>query len=309
MKNKDLVSIKHLGADEVQQIFDTTSDIKNKMRKGIYEYPLKNKTLGMIFQKPSTRTRVSFEAGMFQLGGHALFLNSADLQLKRGETVADTARTLSRYVDGIMIRTFAHSDVVELAKHASVPVINGLTDLFHPCQILSDAFTILEKRGTLKGIKVVWIGDGNNVCHSWINLCPLAGMDLAIVNPKGYSPDKEVLEHGMAMARKYNTKIEFIDKPREAVKNADVIYTDIWVSMGQEKEVAERMSAFKDYQINRDLLQAAPSDVMVMHCLPAHRGEEITDEIIDGPNSIVFDEAENRLHTQKGIMVLLMSGK
>jgi len=243
---------------------------------------------------------------MYQLGGYPLFLSSADLQLKRGETIGDTANVLSRYLDGIMIRTFAQSDVEELAATASIPVINGLTDDHHPCQILADIFTISEKRGNVKGLTVTWIGDGNNVLHSWIEACGICGMNLRIAVPEGFDPKKEILDWGQAAAKKTGAKIEVFRDPREAAKGADVLYTDVWTSMGQEAEKERRLKAFAGYQINSELLKIANKGALVMHCLPAHRGEEISAEAMDGPQSIVFDEAENRMHLQKGILALLL---
>ncbi|MFH1618748.1 MAG: ornithine carbamoyltransferase [bacterium] len=307
MNTKDLLRVADYSHEDIRQVFKETKKIKDKLKKGVRHTPLAGKTLGMIFQKPSTRTRVSFEVGMYQLGGHALFLSSAELQLKRGETIGDTARVLSRMVDGIMIRTHAHSEVEELAEKASIPVINGLTDDHHPCQILADIYTILEKRKSVKGLTVAWVGDGNNVLHSWIDACPLTGMNLRMAVPKGYEPKTEILNEGKIAAKKAGTEILFTYDPVEAVTGADVIYTDTWTSMGQEMQALERFKAFQSFQVNSRLLSRASKDVLVMHCLPAHRGEEITDDVMDGSHSVVFDEAENRLHVQKAIMALHMS--
>lgn len=306
MKGKDLISIHDLSREEVDQILDTTHILKMKQKLGEIYHPLKGKTLGMIFQKSSTRTRVSFEVGMWQLGGYALFLSANDLQLNRGETIADTARNLSRYLDGIMIRTFSHQDVVDLAEYGSIPVINGLTDLLHPCQVLADLFTIREKKQSLEGLKLVYIGDGNNMAHSLMFGGAKTGMNIVICSPSGFEPDPEVTRLSRLDASKSGATITIQDDPIEAVKTADIIYTDVWTSMGQEEEYEKRLQSFKRFQVNSALLENAKEDVLVMHCLPAHRGEEITDDVIDGPRSIVFDQAENRLHVQKAIMALIM---
>lgn len=306
MRGTDIISIHDLSREEVEQILDTTHILKMKQKLGEIYHPLKGKTLGMIFQKSSTRTRVSFEVGMFQLGGHALFLSANDLQLNRGETIADTARNLSRYLDGIMIRTFSHQDVVDLAEYSSVPVINGLTDLLHPCQVLSDLFSIKEKKQNLDGLKLTYIGDGNNMAHSLMFGGAKVGMDIFICSPSGFEPDPEITRLSRLDATKTGANINIQDDPSEAVKDADIIYTDVWASMGQEKEHEERLKSFAEYQVNRGLIEKAKDDVLVMHCLPAHRGEEITDDVIDGVHSIVFDQAENRLHVQKAIMALTM---
>jgi ornithine carbamoyltransferase len=309
MKGKDLISIADLSRDEIVRIFAKTKEIKDKMSRGEATPYCLGKSLGMIFHKPSTRTRVSFEVGIFQLGGCALYLGAGDLQLGRGETIADTARTLSRYVDGVMIRTFEHTDVVELARYATIPVINGLTNLLHPCQILADIYTIMERYAIapdesdrLKNIKVTFVGDGNNVANSWLNAAALLGFTFTICPPSGYEPDKTVWN----AAQKAGARIAIVRDPAEAVGDAEIIYTDVWASMGQEEERAARLKAFAPFQINSTLIAKAKKDAHFMHCLPAHRGEEVTDEIIDGTQSIVFDQAENRLHAQKGVMALLM---
>jgi len=306
MKGRDIISIHDLSREEVEQILDTAHVLKMKNKLGELYHPLQGKTLGMIFQKSSTRTRVSFEVGMWQLGGYALFLSANDLQLKRGETIADTARNLSRYLDGIMIRTFDHQDVVDLAQFGSIPVINGLTDLLHPCQVLSDLFTIREKKGRLDGIKLAYIGDGNNMAHSLMFGGAKMGMHVVICSPSGFEPDPDVTRLSRLDAAKSGATINVQDDPAEAVKDADIIYTDVWTSMGMEEEYEERLQSFQRYQVNGALLEKAQEDVLVMHCLPAHRGEEITDDVIDGPRSIVFDQAENRLHAQKAILALVM---
>ena len=301
--NKDLLSIYDLTAEEIETILEKARQLKQLHRQGTLDRPLAGKALAMIFEKPSTRTRVSFEVGMYQLGGHALFLNPQDTQLGRGEAIEDTTRVLSRYVDGIMIRTFAQERVQEMAHFASVPVINGLTDLLHPCQILSDIFTIWEKRGAYRGLKVAYVGDGNNVANSWINAALRLGFDLWLACPPHYEPDRGILSRAAAES---SSHIILTHDPREAVQGAHVINTDVWASMGQEDERERRIKAFRGYQVNTDLLQGAQADVLVMHCLPAHRGEEITDEVMDGPHAVVFDQAENRLHVQKAILTLLM---
>jgi ornithine carbamoyltransferase len=300
---KDLLSIYDLSKAEIEQFLTRALLLKKKQKQGEIYQPLKGKTLGMIFEKASTRTRVSFEVGMFQLGGMALYMRWTDTQLGRGESVADTARTLSRYLDGIMIRTFAQETLEEFASNATVPIINGLTDLFHPCQILADLLTVLEKRGSFAGLKAAYIGDGNNIAHSWINAALRLEFDLTLACPKSHSPVQFVLERAK---REAASRITLLNDPFEAVKSAHVISTDTWVSMGQEKEYRERIKAFKNFQVNSALVEAADKDVMVMHCLPAHRGEEITDEVMDGKHSLIFDQAENRLHIQKAILELLM---
>jgi ornithine carbamoyltransferase len=300
---KDLITIYDLTKTEIEAILQKAAGLKEMQRQGKPSLPLAGKTLAMIFEKPSTRTRVSFEVGMFQLGGHALSLNPQETQLGRGEAIADTARVLSRYVDGIMIRTFAQERVEEMARCASIPVINGLSDLLHPCQILSDIFTIREKLGGYSGLKVAYVGDGNNVANSWINGALRLGFDLWLACPPGYEPDAQILSRAQAEG---SSKIILTHDPKEAVEEAHVINTDVWASMGQEGERAKRIKAFQGYQVNADLVRQARKDAIVMHCLPAHRGEEITDEVMDGPHSVVFDQAENRLHVQKAILTLLM---
>jgi len=301
LHNKDLISVKDLTSEEIYTILALTKKLKKKNKK-----LLKDKSLGLIFEKPSTRTRVSFEVGIYQLGGIGLYLNRNDLQIGRGETVKDTAMTLSRYLNGIMIRAFSHSMVEELAKYASIPVINGLTDLLHPCQALSDFFTILEYKRRVSNLKIGFVGDGNNVANSLIITAAKMGANITVASPVGYTVKNEIQIIGKDIAKQAGSKIEFTEDPAEAANNADVLYTDVWVSMGQESEQGKRNETFQNYQINKTLLKNAKDDVIVMHCLPAHRGEEITDDIVDGKNSVVFDQAENRLHTQKAIMALLM---
>ncbi len=306
MKGKDVISIHDLSLEEVRQILDTACVLKMKNLVGAAFQPLKGKTLGMIFQKSSTRTRISFEVAMWQLGGYALFLSSADLQLKRGETISDTARVLSRYLDALVIRTHTHQDVIDLAVNSTIPVINGLTDLLHPCQALADLFTIEEKKGSLAGLHLVYVGDGNNMAHSLMYAGAKVGMNVTICCPPGYLPDLKVTRLAEADAAATGTLIEINHDPARAVKKADIIYTDVWASMGQEEEHAERVKIFAPYQVNSALLGNAKDDALVMHCLPAHRGEEITDEVIDDRRSIVFDQAENRLHVQKAILALVI---
>jgi len=300
---KDLLSEYDLERVDYESIFEGAHRLKRLLREGKAHTPLKGRTLGMIFDKSSTRTRISFEVGMFQLGGIALFLSSRDTQLGRGEIIADTARIMSRYLNGIMIRTFSQESVDEFARYATIPVINGLTDLLHPCQLLSDLFTIIEKRGGYEGLKVAYVGDGNNMANSWINAAAKLPFHLDLACPDGYDPDAAILTRGMAEA---SAGVVLHRDPAEAVREADVIYTDVWVSMGQEAERDEKMKRFQGYQVNQALIERARKDVLVMHCLPAHRGEEITAEAIDGPRSIVIDEAENRLHVQKAVMEILM---
>lgn len=301
LHNKDLLSMADLTQKEIFFIFQLAKQLKKKNQK-----LLKNKTLGMIFEKPSTRTRVSFEVGMYQLGGHAIFLSRDDIQLGRGESIPDTAMVLSRYLDGIMIRAYTHESVLKLAKYSTIPVINGLTDLSHPCQALSDFFTILQYKKTVQGLKLGFIGDGNNMAHSLLLGAALLGMNITLASPKDYTVNTLVHEKAMAFAQKTKSQIILTTDPNEAAKNADILYTDVWISMGQEKEREDRLKIFSQYQINNNLIQRAKSDLLVMHCLPAHRGEEITAEVMDGPHSIIFPQAENRLHVQKAILSLLM---
>ena len=306
MKGRHLVTLHDLTLDEIKEIFRLSADLKRKHGADEATPLLKGKALAMIFQKPSTRTRVSFEVGMTHLGGHALYLGPDDLQLNRGETIADTARVLSRYVDGIMARVFAHQDILDLCEHSSVPIINGLSGLTHPCQVLADLFTIIEKRGELKGLKMAYMGDGNNMAHSLLVGCAKVGMHISVAAPKGYEPKAEIAGWARDDARPTGARVEVTTDPVTAVKDADIIYTDVWASMGQENEHAERVKTFQPYRVNSALAAHAKKDYFFMHCLPAHRGEEVSAEIIDGPNSVVFDQAENRLHVQKAVMALLM---
>lgn len=307
LRNKDLISIHDLSVGEVATILDVSRKLKKKLKLGEPHEYLKGKTLAMIFSKASTRTRVSFETGFHQLGGHPIYMTESTSQIGRGEPVKDTARVLSRFVDGIMIRTFSHAAVKELADYATVPVINGLTDLLHPCQALTDMFTIMEYKDVLKGRKLVYVGDGNNMAHSLMFACAKVGMNMVCASPKGYQPDPQVVAQAKIDAAVTGCTIKVQEDMFDAVKGADVLYTDVWTSMGEEAEREKRMKDLHDYQINQELLDAARPDAMVLHCLPAHRGEEITDEVIEGPHSAVFDQAENRLHVQKAIMALLMS--
>lgn len=302
--NKHFLSIAELTKDEIYEIFDLTKELKAKQKRGEQHHLLKGKTLAMVFAKPSARTRISFEVGMFQLGGHALYLSPNDIGIGTREAVKDVARVLARYNDGIMARLFGHADIIELAEYSSVPVINGLTDLLHPCQIMADTFTIFEHRKSLDNLKVAFIGDGNNVANSWINFASRVPMTLALGVPEGFDPNPEIL----ANARKAGiSEITVHYDPTAAVTDADVVYTDVWASMGQEAEAAKRKQLFKPFQVNDELMKHARPDTLFMHCLPAHRDEEVTDSVIESKNSIVFDEAENRMHVQKAIMVKLMA--
>ncbi|MCG8499866.1 MAG: ornithine carbamoyltransferase [Firmicutes bacterium] len=304
-----LLSLHDLTVEEVKNLLLLAKKLKSEQKKGLAHPLLKGKTLGMIFSKSSTRTRVSFEVGMVQLGGHPLFLSSNDIQLGRGETIYDTAKVLSRYIDGIMIRTFKQSDIEDLATYGSIPVINGLTDLLHPCQILADLLTVHEYKSKLEGLKMAYVGDGNNIAHSLLYGCAKVGMDIAVATPKGYGCDAEIIEKAKDDARLTGCSITITDDPVEAVKGADAVYTDTWVSMGQEKEKEERVKMFKPYQVNKELLAFAKQDAIFLHCLPAYRGFEVTEDIIDGPQSAIFDEAENRLHAQKAVMAQLLGSQ
>jgi len=304
---KDFISLHDLTKEQISELIEMAIKLKEDKKNGIVNQPLKGKTLGMIFTKSSTRTRVSFEVGMYELGGYPLFLSSADIQLGRGETIYDTAKVLERYLDGIMIRTYSHQDVLDLAEHADIPVINALTDLLHPCQVLADLQTIYEKKGKLEGLKMAYVGDGNNMTNSLMFGCGKMGLNLSVATPKGYEPDENVTKLAMEDFKKSGATLVLTNDPVEAVKDADIIYTDTWVSMGMESEKAERVKLFKDYQVNAELVKYAKPDYLFMHCLPAYRGFEVSDDVIDGPNSIIFDEAENRLHAQKAVMVKLMA--
>ena len=307
LKGRHLTGMTDLSAAEVNLVLKTAMRMKKSHYAGTQKLVLKNRVLAMIFQKPSTRTRVSFEAGIAQLGGVGIYLGAGDMQLGRGETVADTARVISRYVDCIMARVFSHDDIIALAGNSRVPVINGLSDLEHPCQVLADLQTILEKKGKLAGLKLAYVGDGaNNMAHSLMVGCAMMGMHVTVGTPKGYDPNPDIEKKAAAFAKKNRSKLEVLRDPLKAVDGADIIYTDVWASMGQEKEHAKRVRIFKPYQVNSKLVAKAKKNAIVMHCLPAHRGEEITDEVVDGSHSVVFDEAENRLHVQKAIMALVV---
>ncbi len=303
---KDLLAISDLSSKDIETVLKRADVLKKAQRRGTTRPMLKGKSLGMIFEKSSTRTRVSFEVGMFQLGGQALFLSANDLQIGRGEPLADTARTLSRYLHGIMIRTFAQATVEELARNATIPVINGLSDLHHPCQALADLLTVREKKGKLKGLKMAYIGDGNNVANSLIEACVKAGMHISIGCPHGYEPDAGVMRDAQREAAHTGSQLRIVNDPLKAAEGADAVYTDVWASMGQEAEQAVRARAFQGYQLDARVMKAAHPKAVVMHCLPAHRGEEIAADVIDGPQSVVFDQAENRLHVQKAVLEILL---
>lgn len=300
---KDFLAITDLNATEIREILELSRELKQKQKEGEVNQPLSGKTMAMIFQKPSARTRISFETGMYQLGGYALYLGPYDIQIGKRESVSDIARVISRYNDVIMARLFGHEDILELAEYSSVPVVNGLTDLLHPCQVMADIFTILEKKNKIEDLTIAYIGDGNNVCNSWLNLASRIPFKLNMGIPEGYDPDKEIL----SISKKANlSEIQIFRNPRMAANNADVIYTDVWASMGQEEEGDQRKLDFKNFQVNDALLSHADEDCIVLHCLPAHRGDEISDSVIDGPQSVVFDQAENRMHVQKAILVKLL---
>lgn len=306
LKGRDLLELDDYTTEEIQYLLDLAIELKRKQKNDEVYQPLKGKTIGLIFEKSSTRTRVSFEVGAFQLGAHALFLSKNDIQLGRGEIISDTAQVLSRYLDGMMIRTFGHNNVVDLAKYASVPVINGLSDLAHPCQVLADYQTILEHKGKLKGLKLAYIGDGNNMAHSLMIGGAKLGVHVSVASPEGYEPDAEVVKLSREIAKETGAEIVVTHSPQDAVKDADAIYTDVWASMGFEEEQKIREAAFKNYQVDEELAKGAKSDYLFMHCLPAHRGEEVSEGVIDGKNSVIFDQAENRLHAQKALMAALM---
>ena len=301
---KDLISIKDISKDEIDELLELAQALK--VSASDYYEKLKGKSLGLIFQKPSNRTRVSFEVGMYQLGGYSVYLGPDDIKLGTREATKDIAQTLSRYLDIIVARTFSHREVIGLAENATIPVINGLSDLLHPCQGLADIFTIKEKFGQLEGLNMAYIGDGNNVLHSLLYAVSATGVNIKIAVPKGYGPDKIILAEASEIAKAKGSKVELFHNKESAASDADILYTDVWVSMGQEADKGKRFNDFKDFQINLDLLKKARPECVVMHCLPAHRGEEITDEVLDGPHSIVFDQAENRLHMQKAILLQLL---
>lgn len=301
---KDLLKLIDLTEEDFGLFFDRALELKRRYRKGIIDRPMIGKTMGMIFDKPSTRTRISFEAGFAQLGGTPIFLNTADTQMGRSEPIKDTARVMSRYLDAIVIRTFSQALIEEFAKEASIPVVNALSDDYHPCQILSDLLTVIECKGGCKGLKYAWVGDGNNVAHSWINAAAVLGLDIVLACPEGYFPNKAILDRALSTGK---GSIRIVTDPKDAVKDADVIYTDVWASMGMEKEQEKRLKAFAGYLVDKKLVDLAKKDVIVMHCLPAHRGEEISDEVMEGPNSVLWDQAENKMHMHKAIMDVLIN--
>jgi ornithine carbamoyltransferase len=303
-RHKDLISIHDLSSDEVEALFQLAANVKARPER--YRTALAGKTLAMIFEKSSTRTRVSFEVGMYQLGGLATFLSSRDIQIGRGEPTRDTAKVLARYVNGIMARTFAHESVTELARHATVPVINGLSDLLHPCQALADYFTMRERFGHTRGLTLAYVGDGNNVCHSLMFGGPKAGVDVRVATPAGYQPKPEIVTLAAADAQAAGTTLELVARPEDAVRGAHVVYTDVFASMGQEAEAAARLEAFRGFQVTPALMAGAAADAVFMHCLPCHRGEEVDAAVVDGGQSVIYDEAENRMHVQKAILLLLM---
>jgi ornithine carbamoyltransferase len=306
MAERHFLSLKDWAPEEIERLFELSARIK--ANPAAWRQALAGRSLGMIFQKASTRTRVSFEVGMYQLGGQALFLGADDIQLHRGETIGDTAQVLSRFVHGIMARVFAHQDVLDLARHGTVPVINGLSDLLHPCQALADYFTLRERRGSLAGLKLAYVGDGNNVCHELMFGAVKLGLRMSVGCPPGYEPNKLIVKSAAREARKLGTPVpQVMHDPMEAAALADVVYTDVWASMGQEAEAEKRRRAFQGYRVTGAMMAATAPEAVFMHCLPAHRGEEVDAEVIDGPRSIVFDEAENRLHVQKAILVTLMA--
>jgi ornithine carbamoyltransferase len=300
--NKDFLCLSDWSLEDLEKIFALTGELKSKQKAGIQHPLLAGKTLGMLFEKSSTRTRVSFEVGMFQLGGHALFLASGNTQMGRGEPIKDTARCMSRYVDGVMIRTYSQQALEEFARFSSAPVINGLTDLYHPCQIMADLFTVIEHKGTYRDLCYCWIGDGNNMANSWINAAAVFGFELRVATPVGYEPDAAACKR----AAEAGARVSYTNDPCEAARGAHVLNTDVWASMGQEEEQQERAVAFAGYQINMKLVELAHPDCVVMHCLPAHRDEEITDEVMESRHAIIYDQAENRLHVQKAIITTLM---
>ena len=301
----NILSINDLSCDEINELLDVADDLKAKRAKGMVVEMLKSKSLAMVFEKSSTRTRLSFEVAMAELGGHALYLNYRDLQLGRGETVGDTAQVMSRYVHAIMARVNSHKTLEELAQYASVPVINGLSDIEHPCQLLADLQTIREYKGKFEGLKLAWIGDGNNVCNSAILAAAITGMEISVACPEGYEPDVDIVQK----ARDMGGNVKIVRSPQDAAENADVLYTDVWISMGDDDEREQRLLDLKDYQINEALVNIAKDDYMVLHCLPAHRGEEITSEVLTGHHSAILDEAENRLHAQKALLIKLLGSK
>ncbi|MFH0827279.1 MAG: ornithine carbamoyltransferase [Candidatus Omnitrophota bacterium] len=301
---KDLISVKELTTQDIKEIFELTDRLKKN--KSAFRHALSGKTLVLVFQKPSNRTRVSFEVGMYQLGGHCLYLAPNEINLGVRESIKDVAKTLSRYVDAIVLRTFEHKNILEMARYSDKPVINGLSDSAHPCQALADVYTVREKLKGLKGKTLVFVGDGNNVCNSLLHACARAGLNMKVAAPLGYEPQDSILREAKRWGKATHVALELFHDPKEAVRDADVIYTDVWASMGQEKEAASRKKIFRPFQVNKDLVRLAKPHALIMHCLPAHRGQEITDEVLDGKNSVVFDQAENRMHVQKAILMMLL---
>lgn len=306
LSGRDFIELTDYSTDEIHYLIDLAIELKRKQKNGEVYQPLLGKTVGLIFEKSSTRTRVSFEVGTYQLGGHALFLSKNDIQLGRGETIADTAGVMSRYLDGIMIRTFGHDKVADLARYATVPVINGLSDLAHPCQVLADYQTLYEHKGKLQGLKLAYVGDGNNMAHSLMIGGAKLGVHVSVASPEGYEPDPQIVADAQEIAKATGAVIEVVRDPKAAVQEADAIYTDVWASMGFEEEQKIREEAFRNYQVDEQLARYAKPDYVFMHCLPAHRGEEVSEGVIDGPHSIIFDQAENRLHAQKALMAALI---
>lgn len=307
LKNRDFLKLADYTEDDLTYLLQLADEMKKSYKSGLQNQPLKGKTLGMLFEKPSTRTRVSFEAGISQLGGTGIFLNADQMQLNRGETMADTAKVLSGYIDGMMIRTFSQAAVDEFAENAAIPIINGLTDMYHPCQVLADLLTIQEVKGGLKGVKLAYIGDGNNMTHSLLIGSAVTGMDISVASPGDYLPDTAVVQQALSIAKDSGSQIEVVAEPQTAVRGADVIYTDVWASMGGEAEQSVKEQLFFGFQVNSELFTLAKHDAVFMHCLPAHRGEEVTAAVIDGSRSVVFHQAENRLHAQKALMTALMA--
>ncbi len=308
LAGRDFLSISDLSRDEVQSLMDLAVRLKSDSKQGPVEHRLAEKVVGLLFEKPSTRTRASFEAAVYQLGGQAMYLRADELQLSRGEPLKDTARILGSYLNGLVIRTYAHQNLVEFAEYAPVPIINALSDLEHPTQIIADMLTVLEAKGVLQGVKFVWVGDGNNVCNSWLLGAATMGMNMVVSCPKGYDPNKRIIEEARALAKGSGGSVSFVRDPVKAVDGADVIYTDVWVSMGQDKEAKQKARAFKSYQINSKLASKAKPDVAVMHCLPAHRGLEITDDVLEGPQSIVWQQGENKLHGARAVLAAFLGG-
>lgn len=303
---RDFLTIRDLTTKEIEFLLIRAGELKEMQKKGVEHPLLKGKTLGLLFEKQSTRTRLSFEVAILQLGGHSLYLSPNQIQMGRGEAIKDTAQVVARYLDAIVIRTFSHETLKEWAKCSAIPVINGLTDLHHPCQVLSDMLTVLEKKGRIAGIKIAYIGDGNNVAHSLIEGAAVMGMEIRVASPKGYEPGKSIVDGARRLAKETGARIEILEDPLKAATDADVVYTDVWISMGQEGEEESRKKVFKRYQVNRKLMGRAKGNAMIMHCLPAHRGEEITEEMMESGQSVIFDQAENRLHMQKALLEMLM---